>query len=93
MPMSIVEAMTSGLSVIAPDRPEVARAFGPDIRAYRTADDIAEHVRTVLAGGPAIDAERERNRVWARERFCDPELGKRFYAELADAVSSFEGIG
>ena len=67
--------------------------FGPDIRTYVDAEDIVEHIRTVLAGGPEVDAERERNRAWAHEHFCDPELGKRFYEELVDAARSVSTLG
>jgi len=85
-PMSVVEGMTAGACVVAPERAEVRATFGPDIRGYRNADDIVTHVRQVLAGGPAIDAERARLRDFALTHFGDPELGKRFYEELVDAV-------
>jgi glycosyltransferase involved in cell wall biosynthesis len=86
-PMSVVEAMTAGACIVLPERPEVREVFGPDVRTYVTARDIARHVETVLAGGADIDAERERLRAWALERFCDAEIGKRFSAELAQAVA------
>jgi glycosyltransferase involved in cell wall biosynthesis len=89
-PMSVVEAMTAGACVVLPERPEVRRVFGPDVRTYATVDDIVHHVRTVMAGGPAVAEERERLRSWALERFCDPEIGKRFYDELARAVRAEE---
>ncbi len=85
-PMSVVEAMTAGASVVLPDRPEAREVFGPDIRTYRDADDIVGHVRAVHAGGPLVDDERRRLTSWALEHFCDPETGKRFYDELANAV-------
>jgi hypothetical protein len=44
-----------------------------------------------MAGGPAIEAERERNRDYALDRFCGPDLGRRFHAELADAVTAWRG--
>ena len=87
-PSSVIEGMVAGTSVVLPDRPEVHEVFGPDIRTYRSATDIAEHARIVLRGGPDIEAERERLRGWALEHFCDPETGKRFYAELVDAVTT-----
>jgi glycosyltransferase involved in cell wall biosynthesis len=86
MPMSIVEALCSGCCVVLPDRPECRDYAGPGFRGYRTAGDIVRHCREVLAGGPEIDAEREANRAYARERFCDPELGRRFHAQLVDAL-------
>jgi glycosyltransferase involved in cell wall biosynthesis len=86
MPMSVVEALCAGCCVVLPDRPECREFAGPGFRGYRTADDIVRHVLEVRAGGPAIDAEREANRAWGRERFCDPELGRRFHAELLAAM-------
>src|SRR5205814_201328 len=84
MPMSVIEAMTAGAAVILPDRPE-ARAFaGPGFRGYRSAADIAAQVRAVLAGGPAIEAERAANQRFARENFCDPRAASRFHAELRE---------
>jgi hypothetical protein len=86
MPMSVVEGLSAGCCVVLPDRPECREFAGPGFRGYRTADDIVRHVLEVRAGGPAIDAEREANRAWAGERFCDPELGRRFHAELLAAM-------
>ncbi len=88
MPMSVVEGMTAGACVILPAFVPARDVFGPDVRTYETAEDITAHVRTIVAGGPAIDAERERVRMFALEQFCDPETGKRFYAELVDALAA-----
>ena len=93
MPMSVIEGMTAGACVVLPDFPVVRDVFGPDVRTYRDADDIRRHVRDVLAGGPAIDAERDRLRTRALDQFCDPELGKRFYAELVDALQAAIAAG
>lgn len=93
MPMSVIEGMTAGACVVLPDFPVVREVFGPDVRTYRDAEDIRRHVRDVLAGGPGVDAERERLRSRALEQFCDPELGKRFYAELVDALHAATAAG
>jgi hypothetical protein len=87
-PMSVVEAMTAGACVLLPAREEVPLVFGPDARTFTSREDLVEHLWTILAGGPAVDAERLRVRNFALERFCDPEAGKRFYAELVDAVTT-----
>ena len=73
MPMSIVEAMASGASVIAPDRPEAREYVGKGFRGYRDAGDIERHARAVLAGGHDVALEREANRTRALKRFCAPE--------------------
>jgi hypothetical protein len=86
MPMSVVEGLCAGASVILPDRPEAREFAGPHGRFYRTADDIVRHAREALAGGPAVEAEREGNREHGLRSFCDPSLGKRFFAELAEAL-------
>jgi hypothetical protein len=85
-PMSIVEALCSGASIVVPDRPEAVAFAGPHPRAYRTREDIVRHVREVLAGGPAIEAEHEDNREYGRSTFGDPAVGKRFFGELSEAV-------
>jgi glycosyltransferase involved in cell wall biosynthesis len=85
-PMSIVEALCAGASIVVPDRPEAVAFAGPHPRAYRTREDIVRHVREVLAGGPKIEAEHEDNREYGRSTFCDPAVGKRFFAELSEAV-------
>ncbi len=88
MPMSVVEALCAGCSVVLPDRPD-CRAFGdPAARRYRTPEDIARHAREVLAGGPSIQAERRGNMAFGRERFCGPELGERFHAELREGLEA-----
>jgi glycosyltransferase involved in cell wall biosynthesis len=82
MPMSIVDALCAGCSVIVPDRPEAIDFAGPHARPYRTAEDIAAHAHEVLAGGPAIEAEWDANREYGMRRFADPERSRRFYEEL-----------
>ncbi len=88
-PMSIVEAMCAGACIIAPDRPEAQSMIGSGFRGYRTSTDIVAHVHEIFAGGPVIEAEREANRQWAREQFCDPAYAKRFSSELTDAVADW----
>jgi glycosyltransferase involved in cell wall biosynthesis len=86
MPMSIVEGLCCGSSVIFPETPDARELAGPHARGYRTAQDIAAHVREVLAGGPAIEAERRENIRYGRERFANPELFARFAEEVFTAV-------
>jgi hypothetical protein len=86
MPMSVAEALCAGAAVILPDRPEALEFAGPRARGYRTADDIVRHVREVLAAGPEIEAEHRHNRDYGLERFADPAIGKRFAAELGEAL-------
>ncbi len=87
MPMSIVDALCAGCSVIVPDWPEAIEYAGPDARAYRTAEDIARHAHEVLAGGPEIEAEWLRNMLYGRQRFCDPQAPVRFNGELRDGLA------
>ncbi len=89
MPMSLIEALRAGACVVHPDRPEFHHVVGPGFRGYRTAADIVAHVQQIAAGGPEIDAERRANEEWARTQFCDPALGARFHAELADALEAW----
>jgi len=73
-PMSIIEAMLCGTIVIAPDRPEAHEIVGPELRTYRTAEDIARHARQIADGGPAIEASREALRQRAlRHRHADEQ--------------------
>lgn len=85
-PMSILEGMSHGACIIAPDRPEAHRLVGPALRPYRTADDIVSHLTEVAAGGRAIDDERAALRRRAEQCFADPEIHARFSEELADAL-------
>lgn len=87
MPMSIVDALCAGCSVVVPDRPEALEFAGPDARPYRTAADIARHVHEVLAGGLAVRAEWERNIEYGRRRFCDQDAPVRFNAELREGLA------
>jgi glycosyltransferase involved in cell wall biosynthesis len=87
MPMSVVEALCAGCSVVVPDRPECVSYAGPGARTYRTEADIVRHCEEALAGGPAVEAERARNLAYGRERFGDPEIGRRFHAELTAALA------
>ena len=89
MPMSVIEGLRAGACVVAPDRSEMRDLCGAGFRPYRSASDIVAHVREVMAGGPGIDAERRKNRERAIAHFCDPELGRRFHAELSDAVAAW----
>jgi glycosyltransferase involved in cell wall biosynthesis len=86
MPMSVVEGLCCGASVIVPDTPEAREIAGPHARGYRTAEDIAAHVREAIAGGPAVEAERRENMRYGRERFANPELFARFAEEVFTAV-------
>jgi glycosyltransferase involved in cell wall biosynthesis len=85
-PMSVVEGLCAGASVVVPDRPEAVDFAGPHARGYRTSQDIVRHVNEILAGGPDIEAEQAENRRYGRERFCDPLAGKRFFAEVTEAL-------
>ena len=89
MPMSIIEGLRAGTCVVTPDCAEMRALCGDGYRPYRSAADIVAHVREVMAGGPAIEAGRVRNREGALARFCDPELGRRFHAELSEAVTAW----
>ena len=89
MPMSIIEALRAGACVVHPDRPEFRHVAGPGYRGYRTVDDIVTHVHEIAAGGPNIDAERQRNQTWAVAQFCDPALGERFHEEVATALEAW----
>lgn len=86
MPMSVVEGLCAGASVVLPERPEARDHAGPGFRGYRGADDIVAHAHRALAGGPAVGAERRANRRYGRQRFCDPGLAARFHDELVAAV-------
>jgi glycosyltransferase involved in cell wall biosynthesis len=86
MPMSVVEGLCCGACVIVPDTPEGRKAAGPHARGYRTAEDITVHLREVLAGGPAIEAERRENMRYGREHFANSELFARFAGEVFTAV-------
>jgi hypothetical protein len=79
--------MYAGASVIMPDRPESPLTGGPDCRIYRRSEDIVRHVTDVLAGGPAVEAERRANRQFVERHFADPALGTAFTAELTKALA------
>jgi hypothetical protein len=81
-PMSVVDALAMGASVVVPDRPEALAFAGPYARGYRDAGQLAGHVREVLAGGAGIEREWAANLQFGRERFCDAEYGSRFLAQL-----------
>jgi hypothetical protein len=89
MPMSIIEALRAGACVVHPDREELRHVAGPGFRGYRSVDDIVAHVEEITAGGPAIDAERDRNRQWALDQFCAPALGEAFHERLAQALEDW----
>ena len=92
-PMSVVEAMAAGASVVLPERPETRAMVGPGFRGYRDASDIAAHAVEALRGGPAVEEEREQNRRRARELFCSPADSERFTAELLEGVDRVLGAG
>jgi hypothetical protein len=87
--MSVIEGLRAGACVVTPDSAEIRALCAEGFRPYRNAADIVAHVREVMAGGPRIEAERRRNRENALARFCDPDLGRRFHAELSDAVAAW----
>lgn len=91
-PMSIIEAMLCGTIVVAPERPESYAIVGDDVRTYRTADDIAAHVRAVLAGGPEIDAARESLRRRAARHRAPMEV-RRLHDSLRAAVLARAAAG
>lgn len=86
MPMSIIEALRAGCCILHPDRPELRHVAGPGFRGYQDLDDLLAQVHEIAAGGETIEEERRRNEAWARERYCDPALGARFFDELSDAL-------
>lgn len=87
MPMSIIEGLRAGACVVTPDRPEMQALCGDQgFRPYRQVSDIVTHVREVMADGSQIQSERRHNRERAIARFCAPALGRRFHAELSDAL-------
>jgi glycosyltransferase involved in cell wall biosynthesis len=88
-PNSIVEALCSGACIVAPDRLEARQMIGSGFRGYRNPGDIVAHVRKVLAGGPEIEVERERNVRHGCAQFADTALAKRFHAELSDALAGW----
>lgn len=88
-PMSVVEGMCAGASVILPDRPEAREFAPPTARFYTDADGIAGHVREVLAGGPEVQTEQAANRAFGINTFCDESVGKRFHQEVAMALARF----
>ncbi|HXW33927.1 MAG TPA: glycosyltransferase [Acidimicrobiales bacterium] len=90
MPQSIIEGMYAGASVIMPDRPESQLTGGPDCRIYRRPEDVVRHVREILAGGPAIEAERRANRLFVERHFADPTRATAFAADLAKAVAGWK---
>ncbi|HWE57993.1 MAG TPA: glycosyltransferase [Acidimicrobiales bacterium] len=89
MPRSIIEGMFAGASVIVPDRIESTYVAGEGCRTYRTSADIVRHAREVLAGGPAVEAERVANQRLAFERFADPALGAAFTNEVSQALAEW----
>jgi len=86
MPMSVIEALCSGASVVVPDRPEARALAGPGFRGYRDVDELVNQVREVLAGGPTIEAQRRAGQEFARAHFCGPAGGRRFFQELSAAL-------
>ncbi len=86
MPMSVVEGLCCGASVIVPDTPEARAMAGPHARCYRTPEEIAAHVREAIAGGAAVEAERRENLRYGRERFANPALFAGFAEEVFAAV-------
>jgi glycosyltransferase involved in cell wall biosynthesis len=89
MPMSVIEGLRAGACVVTPDRPEMSALCAEGFRPYGSAADIVAHVREIMIGGPKIEAERRCNRESALARFCDPKLGRRFHAELSDAIAAW----
>jgi glycosyltransferase involved in cell wall biosynthesis len=89
MPLSIIEGMCAGSSVIVPAYPDVELVAGPNCRAYVDKDDIVRHTLEILAGGPEVEAEQAFNREFGRAHFADPALGTMFAAQLARAVAKW----
>ncbi len=92
VPMSIIEGLCAGTSVVVPDRPGIEAVAGPHARRYRTADDIVGHADEVLAGGPVIEAEQQANRAFGLRTYADPSLRLRFAEELYQAVASYDAV-
>jgi glycosyltransferase involved in cell wall biosynthesis len=89
-PMSIIEGLCAGASVVVPDILEADAVAGPHARRYRTADDIVAHARTVLAGGADIAAEQRANREFGLRTYADPALRTQFADELYRAMASYD---
>ncbi|MCU1689518.1 MAG: glycosyltransferase [Jatrophihabitantaceae bacterium] len=89
MPMSVIEGMRAGACIVHVDDDALRPVLGESWRPYRTASDVERHVREVMAGGPLIEEERRRNKEWALEHFCAPELRTAFHAELSQALTDW----
>jgi glycosyltransferase involved in cell wall biosynthesis len=89
MPMSIIEGLCAGASVVVPDIPGVERVAGPHARRYRTQEDIVAHAHEVLGGGPAIEAEHRANRELGLRTYADPRLRTQLHEELRAALASY----
>jgi glycosyltransferase involved in cell wall biosynthesis len=87
-PMSIIEAMLCGTIVIAPDRPEASAIVGPQLRRFRDADEILEHVRQVAKGGPEVEAARW-ELVQRAQRHRDPAELRRLHDTLRDRLTDW----
>lgn len=88
-PMSVIEAAAAGAIVMVADRPELRKFCGPVFEPIRDVDATVARIREIVRGGPAIDAMRERNRAWARERFGTEEPRRRFYEALQQALAAW----
>ena len=86
MPRSIIEGMFAKTSTVLPAGPEAQLVAGPTCRTYERPEGIVSHVTEILAGGPAVDAEREANHAFAASHFADPALATAFYDQLANAA-------
>lgn len=89
MPMSVVEGLCSGASVILPDRPEARDFAGPHARFYKTAADLAAHAQHALAGGRAVDEERLANRHYGLTRFGAESAQQAFFDQLNAALKKW----
>ena len=87
-PMSIIEAMLCGAIVIGPDRPEARELVGEHLRTYRSASDIADHVRDIAAGGPAVDVARAAL-VERAQRYREPAEVRRLHDTLRDELTAW----
>jgi glycosyltransferase involved in cell wall biosynthesis len=89
-PMSIVEALCSGVCVILPDREEARELDLPRFRGYRTAEDIAGHITEIFRGGTDIDAERAANIAFGHREFCSESAAAQFLHELELGVRRWQ---
>jgi glycosyltransferase involved in cell wall biosynthesis len=89
VPMSIIEAMLCGAVIIGPDRPEIHRLVGEELRVYTTAADIARHVEDVARGGPSVEAARAAIRQRA-EQYRNPAQREQLHRIMSESLTDWK---